>query len=132
MSADIEPEQADPTQCSGDEGFCPEHGFHRHSLKQPGDAPTCIHPDGYEGECPCPPSCVCCRATAATDQPTTWYEAGCARDCTEQHTYTWGRCALAPKRRSRNRRSVSAASRWRRTAAPASSCDPSPCPPGKG
>lgn len=29
-------EADDPTQCSGDEGFCPEHGFHRHSLKQPG------------------------------------------------------------------------------------------------
>lgn len=26
-----------------------------------------------------------------------WYEAGCARDCSEQHTYTWGRCALAPE-----------------------------------
>ena len=26
-----------------------------------------------------------------------WHEAGCARDCTEQHTYTWGRCALAPE-----------------------------------
>lgn len=32
-----------------------------------------------------------------TDQTKTvdWYDAGCARDCTEQHTYTWGRCALA-------------------------------------
>lgn len=29
-----EPEPNDPTQCSGEEGFCPEHGFHRHSLKQ--------------------------------------------------------------------------------------------------
>lgn len=28
------PELDDPTQCSGEEGFCPEHGFHRHSLKQ--------------------------------------------------------------------------------------------------
>lgn len=26
---------------------------------------------------------------------TDWHEAGCARDCTEQHTYTPGRCALA-------------------------------------
>lgn len=26
---------------------------------------------------------------------TDWREAGCARDCTEQHTYTPGRCALA-------------------------------------
>lgn len=32
---DVEP--SDPTECSGDEGFCPEHGFHRHSLKQPGE-----------------------------------------------------------------------------------------------
>ncbi|MFJ9633732.1 hypothetical protein ACIRU8_39170 [Streptomyces sp. NPDC101175] len=27
-------ERDDPTQCSGEEGFCPEHGYHRHSLKQ--------------------------------------------------------------------------------------------------
>lgn len=32
------PEPPDPTQCSGEEGFCPEHGFHRHSLKEPGPA----------------------------------------------------------------------------------------------
>lgn len=31
-----DPEPSDPTECSGEEGFCPEHGFHRHSLKQPG------------------------------------------------------------------------------------------------
>jgi hypothetical protein len=31
----IEPD--DPAACSGEEGFCPEHGFHRHSLKQPGE-----------------------------------------------------------------------------------------------
>ena len=36
ISAD-EPEATDPTQCSGDEGFCPEHGYHRHALKQPGE-----------------------------------------------------------------------------------------------
>ena len=29
-------EAPDPTQCDGEEGFCPVHGFHRHSLKQPG------------------------------------------------------------------------------------------------
>ena len=28
---------------------------------------------------------------------TDWHDAGCARDCSEQHTYTWGRCALAPE-----------------------------------
>jgi len=33
-------EPSDPTQCSGEEGFCPEHGFHRHSLKQPGQPET--------------------------------------------------------------------------------------------
>lgn len=33
-----QPEPDDPTQCSGEEGFCPEHGFHRHTLKQPGTA----------------------------------------------------------------------------------------------
>lgn len=32
-----------------------------------------------------------------TDQTANWHEAGCARDCSEQHTYTWGRCALAPE-----------------------------------
>jgi hypothetical protein len=26
-----------------------------------------------------------------------WYQAGCARDCTDQHTYQWGRCAHAPE-----------------------------------
>jgi len=26
-----------------------------------------------------------------------WYAAGCSRDCSEQHTYVWGRCALAPE-----------------------------------
>lgn len=26
---------------------------------------ACVHPDGYEGECPCPPSCVCCPVVAA-------------------------------------------------------------------
>ena len=36
-----QPEVSDPTQCSGEEGFCPEHGFHRLSLKRPGgDAPA--------------------------------------------------------------------------------------------
>lgn len=70
MSTDAQPEPTDPTQCSGDEGFCPEHGFHRHSLKQPGGDHACIHPDGYEGECPCPPSCACCRVTAATEPDT--------------------------------------------------------------
>lgn len=27
---------------------------------------VCVHPEGYEGECPCPPVCSCCAATAAT------------------------------------------------------------------
>lgn len=27
---------------------------------------ACIHPDGYEDECPCPPSCDCCKVTART------------------------------------------------------------------
>jgi hypothetical protein len=69
-----EPDPSDPTQCSGDEGFCPEHGFHRHSLKQPGpEQATCLHPDGYDGECPCPPSCACCQVAARTtpDNPAT-------------------------------------------------------------
>lgn len=35
--AEAQPEPDDPTQCSGEEGVCPEHGFHRHSLKQPGE-----------------------------------------------------------------------------------------------
>jgi hypothetical protein len=34
----VGPEPSNPTQCSGEEGFCPEHGFHRHCLKQPGEA----------------------------------------------------------------------------------------------
>lgn len=24
---------------------------------------TCVHPEGYEGECPCPPTCICCQPT---------------------------------------------------------------------
>ena len=31
-------------------------------------AGVCVHPDGYDGECPCPPSCSCCTVTA-TRQP---------------------------------------------------------------
>jgi hypothetical protein len=41
------PELSDPTQCSGEEGFCPEHGYHRHSLKQP--APAVSAPDAIPG-----------------------------------------------------------------------------------
>ena len=26
-----------------------------------------------------------------------WRDAGCPRSCREQHTYTWGTCALAPE-----------------------------------
>jgi hypothetical protein len=29
--------------------------------------------------------------------PTDWYERGCKRTCSEQHTYTWGDCDLAPE-----------------------------------
>jgi hypothetical protein len=33
-----------------------------------------------------------------TDRPVNdWNDAGCARDCSEQHTYEWGRCAHAPE-----------------------------------
>lgn len=28
---------------------------------------------------------------------TNWHDAGCRRSCTEQHTYVWGECALAPE-----------------------------------
>jgi hypothetical protein len=37
----------------------------------------CVHPDGYEDECPCPPSCTCCTATAVArpGQPETEPEA---------------------------------------------------------
>jgi hypothetical protein len=31
---------------------------------------VCVHPEGYEGECPCPPSCICCKSTPATAPPT--------------------------------------------------------------
>lgn len=45
-----------------------------------------------------------CSATAPETEPNNptptpaepdWREAGCARDCSEQHTYEWGRCAQA-------------------------------------
>lgn len=51
----------------------------------------CVHPQGYEGECPCPTSCVCCTATAADEaqQPETGVyardpecETGDVRTCT--------------------------------------------------
>jgi hypothetical protein len=29
----------------------------------------CVHPAGYEGECPCKPSCGCCTATAVAPAP---------------------------------------------------------------
>ncbi|MES9554798.1 MULTISPECIES: hypothetical protein [unclassified Streptomyces] len=36
----------------------------------PDPAAACIHPEHYEGECPCPPSCGCCMpAPAATEEP---------------------------------------------------------------
>ncbi|MFJ3283342.1 hypothetical protein [Streptomyces halstedii] len=28
----------------------------------------CVHPDGYEDECPCLPSCVCCQPTPAAKE----------------------------------------------------------------
>ena len=37
--------------------------------------PVCIHPEGYEDECPCPPSCICCRVEAAADPSWTQLEA---------------------------------------------------------
>ncbi|WP_030764824.1 DUF6085 family protein [Streptomyces sp. NRRL F-2664] len=46
VSAEVS-EPPDSTKCSGEEGFCFEHGFHRHSLKQPalpdvaGRCPAC-------------------------------------------------------------------------------------------
>lgn len=30
------------------------------------NAGLCTHPEGYDGECPCPPSCDCCQVTART------------------------------------------------------------------
>lgn len=47
----MEPEPSDPTQCTGEEGFCPEHGFHRHSLKQTGEPePDICRPVEVDGE----------------------------------------------------------------------------------
>jgi hypothetical protein len=80
----IEAERDDPTQCSGEEGFCPEHGFHRHSLKQPAVAPPAEAADTEprpcrtfvsggavwcceEGETDCP--CVCHKPVAGAQQP---------------------------------------------------------------
>ncbi|MER5875504.1 hypothetical protein ABT119_06185 [Streptomyces sp. NPDC001910] len=31
--------------------------------------PACIHPEGYDGECPCPPNCGCCKVTATAPDP---------------------------------------------------------------
>lgn len=34
------------------------------AVRQAAGQPACVHPDGYEGECPCPTGCDCCKATA--------------------------------------------------------------------
>ncbi|MFD7185526.1 hypothetical protein ACFV90_36890 [Streptomyces sp. NPDC059904] len=40
---------------------------------------VCVHPEHYDGECPCPPSCACCKVTAAdAEQPA---DAFAAADC---------------------------------------------------
>ncbi|MFI2349728.1 hypothetical protein ACH492_22275 [Streptomyces sp. NPDC019443] len=33
-----------------------------------GEPPTCVHPEGYDGECPCPPKCGCCKTTPAPER----------------------------------------------------------------
>lgn len=57
-------EKSDPTQCSGEPGPCPEHGYHAESLKQNGepepdhclDNPLLTARLGYPVRCPhCPP-----------------------------------------------------------------------------
>ncbi|MFD9463493.1 hypothetical protein [Streptomyces sp. NPDC060027] len=36
---------------------------------EPEAATVCIHPEGYDGECPCPTGCGCCPVTAAVLGP---------------------------------------------------------------
>lgn len=36
-------------------------------LRQATATGACIHPDGYDGECPCPPSCGCCKVAPAVE-----------------------------------------------------------------
>jgi hypothetical protein len=58
-----QPEPDDPTQCSGEEGFCPEHGFHRHTLKQPGTADrAAVLADDEGDELVCVDQCGSCDA----------------------------------------------------------------------
>jgi len=41
---------------------------------------ACIHPDGYDGECPCPPNCSCCKVAPAEGPPCADIE-GCDGQC---------------------------------------------------
>jgi len=62
---------------------------------------ACVHPDGYDGECPCPPSCTCCTATAVArpGQPET------AARCPDafwlrrpEEPHTWEQSPTRPQR----------------------------------
>lgn len=47
------------------------------------EAGFCVHPEGYEGECPCPPSCDCCAVQAAPSGEVTcgWNPVQATTDC---------------------------------------------------
>lgn len=51
-------------------------------------------PHGWEPQPGMDP--VHCPGHGKAEASVDWHTVGCARDCSEQHTYTWGRCALAP------------------------------------
>lgn len=40
----------------------------RDAARQAAGQTVCVHPDGYEGECPCTTGCVCCKPTPAADR----------------------------------------------------------------
>ena len=56
-----------------------------------------LRPEGWPSSRVVGHATIGVRVEAATEATDSWYDSGCARDCAEQHTYAWGRCALAPE-----------------------------------
>ena len=63
----------------------------RDAARQATGQPVCVHPEGYEGECPCTTGCDCCKAVAhAVDCPAC--DAGIVHTehCPTPETHNWG------------------------------------------
>lgn len=57
--------------CRHEAAVAPPAAGIRDTARQATGQPVCVHPEGYEGECPCTTGCVCCKATPAAGQPAT-------------------------------------------------------------